>query len=229
MKGIRRKRVKEATDRVANANQTPLPPVLVPVTKAPLGLIVGDAYSREAQRGPQDPGRKPQVVMVLATWLTLMFSQAPIESVFSQMKLAKRVLRHRMAQSHLEMSMMIKINGPGSWNGKQAGFSEDSLLETAFKKFLERATRRLMSERVESMASETESEKANRATASAELDVALRGPASASTPSAPGGKASSTPQTSKSRRKMQRSLLRSTIGSEWPRRTTVWEVRPSLS
>ena len=59
------------------------------------------------------------------------------------------------------------------WNGKQAGFSEDSLLEAAFKKFLERATRRLMSERVESMASETESEKANRATASAELDIAL--------------------------------------------------------
>jgi hypothetical protein len=170
---IRRKRAKEVADGVAIADLTPLPPVLVPVTKVPLGLIVGDAYGREAQRGPQDPGRKPQVVMVLATWLTLMFSQAPIESVFSQMKLAKRVLRHRMAQSHLEMSMMIKINGPGSWNGKQAGFSEDSLLEAAFKKFLERVTRRLMSERVESMASETESEKANRAAASAELDIAL--------------------------------------------------------
>ena len=129
-----------------------LPGVFVPLTRAPLAAIIGDAFRRESQVQATDPTRKPQVVMLLATWLTLMFSQAPIESNFSQMKLTKRTLRHRMSQSHLEMSMMIKINGPGSWNAEQAGLDADLILDTAHAKFMARSKRRVRRDAVSKMA-----------------------------------------------------------------------------
>lgn len=57
-----------------------------------------------------------------------------------------------MSQAHLEMCMMIKINGPGSWNAEQAGYAKDECLESAYRKFMERSARRIAADRVAIMA-----------------------------------------------------------------------------
>ena len=50
----RRKRAKETEKKVPLEARTKLPPALVPVTKAPLGLVIGDACRRKAQRADTD-------------------------------------------------------------------------------------------------------------------------------------------------------------------------------
>jgi len=86
---VKRKRSAEQKANVPAADQTPLPLPFVPLTAAPLREIIGHAYSREAQLPEGDCAKKPLIAWLLATWLTMMFSQAPIESNFSQMKLTK--------------------------------------------------------------------------------------------------------------------------------------------
>ena len=168
----RREAQKKKNPAAAEATLEKLPGVFVPLTQAPLRVIVGNAFRRESQVGEHDPNRKPQVIMLLATWLTLMFSQAPIESNFSQMKLTKRVLRHRLAQNHLEMCMMIKINGPGSWNAEQAGLDVNDILDAAHAKFMARAKRRVRSDIVAKM-----DDGPNRLQAEAQLEADRLDPA----------------------------------------------------
>ena len=83
------KRSAEQKANVPAADRTPLPLPFVPLSTAPLRETMGDAHSREAQTSEGDPAKKPQIAWLLATWLTMMFSQAPIQSNFSQMKLTK--------------------------------------------------------------------------------------------------------------------------------------------
>jgi hypothetical protein len=135
-------RLKEQKKNVPVAKQTKLQQL----SRAPMLLIVGDAYVKlAALQGSEDA--KPQVLMMMATWMTLMFSQAPVESVFSQLKLLKTELRHAMDQRHLEMALTTLINGPNSWNGRQAGFTMESMVERAYQIWVERSSRKIAVER----------------------------------------------------------------------------------
>ncbi len=135
-------RLKEQTKGVPVAKQTKLKQL----AQAPMLHIVGDAYPKlAALEGSEDA--KPQVLMLMATWLTLMFSQAPVEAIFSQLKLVKTELRHSMHQRHLEMTLTIRTNGPNSWNGRQAGFTVESMVEQAYQIWAERSSRKIAVER----------------------------------------------------------------------------------
>ena len=135
-------RLKEQKKNVSVAKQTKLQQL----SRAPMSLIVGDAYVKlAALQGTEDA--KPQVLMMMATWMTLMFSQAPVEAIFSQMKLLKTELRHAMDQRHLEMALTTLINGPNSWNGRQAGFTMESMVERAYQIWAERSSRKIAVER----------------------------------------------------------------------------------
>jgi len=83
------------------------------------------------------------VIMRLATAITALWSQAPLESVFFQVKEVKTPLRWRIAQQHLEMAMITKVNGQSSWNGMQAGFDKNTLIATAVDVWIEAGARKI--------------------------------------------------------------------------------------
>jgi len=113
-----------------------------PLSKAPTAVLAGSAYAKEsALQGSDDS--KPMVIMLLATAITALWSQAPLESVFFQVKEVKTSLRWRIAQHYLEMVMITKVNGPSSWNGVQAGFDKNTLIATAVDVWIEAGARKI--------------------------------------------------------------------------------------
>ena len=133
----------EARQKVPAADQTKH----VEATRCPMPQYVSDAYRKEYElQGTEDS--RPMVIMLLATWITFMFSQAPIESFFFQLKQTKTALRHATKQNHFEMSMTLKMNGPGSWNATQAGLDREWVLDHACDVWAERCARKIAIERV---------------------------------------------------------------------------------
>lgn len=85
------------------------------------------------------------LMFLICTWLVTACSQAPVESMFSRMKLIVTRLRHRLSQCYLDMLFAVAINGPHSKAGVTVGYDEEEFIDTAYKIWCARDLQRRVS------------------------------------------------------------------------------------